>query len=129
MDGFRPLPMNSRECVRTSRRYQVRLPGPLASELESFGGQHGLGISSAIRFLVGRGLEAEADGQRPSDPPQDSPAALASLAAAEHAVLMVASVLPEGERRMRSLAERATVAAGERLALFRLTGDSGEERR
>ena len=49
----------------------------------------------------------------------DSPAALAALTAAEHAVLMVASVLPEGERRMRSLAERAGVAAEERLALFR----------
>ena len=111
--------MNSRECVRTSRRYQVRLPGPLASELESFGGQHGLGISSAIRFLVGRGLQADADGQRPSDPPQDSPAALAALAAAEHAILMVASVLPEGQRRRRELAVDAAIAAEERLALFK----------
>jgi hypothetical protein len=41
---------------------------------------------------------------------------------------MVASVLPEGEHRMRSLAERATVAAEERLALFQPAGKGGEER-
>ena len=35
---------------------------------------------------------------------------------------MVASILPEGERRMRSLAERAAEAAEERLALFRRPG-------
>jgi hypothetical protein len=120
--------MNSRECVRTSRRFQVRLPAPLASELESFGGQHGLGISSAIRVLVGRGLQAEADGLRRAYTAQDSPAALAGLAAAEHAVLMVASILPDGDRRMHSLAERATEAAAERLALFQPPSGSPEER-
>jgi hypothetical protein len=114
--------MNSRECVRTSRRYQIRLPAPLASELESFGGQHGLGLSSAIRLLLGRGLQAEADGRRHANTPQDSAAALAGLAAAEHAVLMVASVLPEGQRRMYELASEAAVAAEARLALFREPG-------
>ena len=81
-----------------------------------------------MRFLVGRGLEAEAHGATRSDTPPDSPAALAALTAAEHAVLMVASILPEGEQRMRSLAERATEAAGERLALFQPPSDSPEER-
>jgi hypothetical protein len=120
--------MNSRESVRTSRRYQVRLPAHLVSGLASFANQHGLGISPAIRMLVGRGLLEEAQAQNPSDPPKDSPAALAALTASEHAVLLVASVRPEGERRMRSLAERATVAAGERLALFQPASNDGEER-
>jgi hypothetical protein len=44
---------------------------------------------------------------------------LAALIASEHVVLMVASVLPEGDRRMRSLGERAALAAEERLALVR----------
>jgi hypothetical protein len=126
-DGFRALPMNSRESVRTSRRYQVRLPAPLASDLESFAEQHGLGLSTAVRLLVGRGLRVETEGRAAIDRPQDSPASLAALAAAEHSVLMVASVLPEGERRMRSLAERATEAAGERLALFQPSSDRTEE--
>jgi hypothetical protein len=49
----------------------------------------------------------------------DSAAALAALTAAEHAVLMVASVLPEGQRRLRELSPAAATAAAERLALFK----------
>jgi hypothetical protein len=49
----------------------------------------------------------------------DPPASLAALVAAEHAVLMVASILPEGEHRMQELAAQAARAAEERLALFR----------
>ena len=106
--------------MRTSRRHQLRLPAPLGSELESYARRHGLSLAAAIRLFVGRGLEAESHG--PSAP-QDSPAALAGLVAAEHAVLMVASVLPEGERRMRELGARAADAAENRLALVR---DSGQ---
>jgi len=113
--------------VRTSRRYQLRLAEGLALELESFAREHGLGMCASIRTLIERGLEADSQNSTPKAP-RDSPAALAALTASEHAVLMVASVLPEGERRMRSLAERATVAAGERLALFQPASDSGEER-
>ena len=51
-----------------------------------------------------------------------APAALAALTAAEHAVLMVASVLPEGQRRMRELGAQAPAAAEERLALFKDLG-------
>ena len=47
--------------------------------------------------------------------------AMSALVAAEHAVLMVASVLPEGERRMRELATRAVAAAEERMAEFEET--------
>ncbi|HVC77473.1 MAG TPA: hypothetical protein VND96_13255 [Candidatus Micrarchaeaceae archaeon] len=75
----------------------------------------GLSLSATVRKLVSAGLSLDSVAVGSSD----SPAALAALTAAEHAVLMVASVLPEGERRMRSLAERAGVAAEERLALFR----------
>jgi hypothetical protein len=74
-------------------------------------------MGPTIRLLVRRALEPDAD--KAAAHPDESPAALAALAAAEHAVLMVASVLPEGERRMRSLGERAIQAAEERLALFR----------
>jgi hypothetical protein len=49
----------------------------------------------------------------------DSPSTLAALTAAEHAVLMVASILPEGQRRMLELAPAAAAAAEERLARFR----------
>ena len=105
--------------MRTSRRYQVRLGLPLQTTLENFARQHGLGLCPAIRYLVGRGLEVEVSRLEGGETPGESAAALAALTAAEHAVLMVASVLPEGERRMRSLAERAAEAAEERLALFR----------
>jgi hypothetical protein len=107
--------MNRRESVRKSRRYQVRLDERLSSELETFATTHGLGSVPAIRLLLSRGLKAEGSD---ANSPQDSPAALAGLVAAEHAVLMVASVLPEGERRMHELAPQAAVAAEERLAVM-----------
>ena len=47
----------------------------------------------------------------------ESPLLLATLLAAEHAVLMVASILPEGERRRQELAARAAVAARERVGI------------
>jgi hypothetical protein len=107
--------MSTREGVTISRRYQLRLPPTLDSELEAFARQRGLGLGPAIRLLVGSGLSM-------SETSADSPAALAALIASEHAVLMVASVLPEGEQRMRSLAERAAGAAEERLALVKESG-------
>ena len=111
--------MNIREGVRTSRRYQVRLSPPLYADLEAFATAHGLRLGSAIRLLVSRALADEA---HPTNPSEESPAALAGLTAAEHAVLMVASVLPEGQRRMRELAPQAAIAAEERLSLFREPG-------
>ena len=114
--------------MRTSRRYQIRLGLPLQAGLETFAQQHGLALCPAIRYLVGRGLEVEASRRDGGEPPGESAATLAALTAAEHAVLMVASVLPEGERRMRSLAERAAEAAEERLALFSRPSAEGERR-
>jgi hypothetical protein len=111
--------------VSTSRRYQLRLSAELALELEGFAQRLGLSLGQAIQLLIGRSLHADAQATPVWSP--DSPAALAALTAAEHAVLMVASILPEGERRMGSLAQRATEAAGERLALFRPPSPSPEE--
>jgi hypothetical protein len=113
--------------VRTSRRYHFLLQPELRAELESYAAQRGWSLADAFRSLVVIGLQSER-GQALASP-ADSPASLAALTAAEHAVLMVASILPEGERRMRSLAERAAQAAEERLALFRpRASDSGDER-
>jgi len=103
--------------VRTSRRYELRLASPLSSDLEDFAQSHELGWGPSIRLLIRRGLELEAR-SRQTALPSDSPATLAALTAAEHAVLMVASILPEGEQRMRALAERAGQAAEARLAAF-----------
>lgn len=104
--------MTIREGVSASRRFHLALPADLEAELAGFARQHGLGLGPAMRLLAGQALQL--GGPEPSE----SPAALAALAAAEHAVLMVASILPEGERRMRELGQRATLAAEARLSLF-----------
>ena len=95
-----------------SRRFHLLLPAELEAQARAFGRGAGLGLSAAIRLLVARGLQAKLAGS------SREPALLATLAAAEHAVLMVASILPEGERRRRELGQQASVAAEERLALF-----------
>jgi plasmid stability protein len=112
--------------VRTSRRYHLLLPPELEADLKIFARQHGRSLADAFRSLAAIGVAAER-GETLATPP-DSPAALAALTASEHAVLMVASVLPEGERRMRSLAVQATLAARERLALFHLPSGGTEDR-
>lgn len=106
--------------MRTSRRYHFLLPADLRAEVETYGRQRGCSLADALRSLATIGLLTER-GQALASP-AESPASLAALTAAEHAVLMVASILPEGERRMRSLAERAAEAAEVRLALFRRPG-------
>jgi hypothetical protein len=79
--------------------------------------RHGLSLAEAIRSLADRSLTAETTGNSASL--SDSPASLAALVAAEHAVLMVASVLPDGEQRLHELGPQAAVAAEERLAMVR----------
>jgi hypothetical protein len=106
--------------MRTSRRFHLLLPLELEADLRSFARQRGLSLAEGLRFLAACALRAE--GGEPSTGVLDSPAALAGLAAAEHAVLMVASVLPEGQRRMRELSAAAALAAEERLALFKGSG-------
>ncbi len=77
-------------------------------------------ISVAARHFIEAALKRSSTAQADADDHRS--VGIAALIAAEHAVLMVASVLPEGESRMRALAERATEAAEERLALFREAG-------
>jgi hypothetical protein len=79
-------------------------------------------VCPAVRLLVAKGLRAEAQSLKAPEGSRDSPATLAALTAAELAVLMVASVLPEGQRRMHELAPDAALAAEERLALFKESG-------
>ena len=99
--------------MRTSHRLHIGLPLELKTEIATFAAERGLGLGAAIRLLVTQGLRPDV---RHTE--QASPAALAALTAAEHAVLMVASILPEGEQRMQALAERAAQAAEARLAVF-----------
>ncbi len=100
------------------RRLQVRFASAELELLAQRAGRNGLSLSAAVRELVSSALS--------TDPPtatvSDSPASLAALLAAEHSLLMVASVLPEGERRMHELNAQAAVAAEARLALFRESG-------
>ena len=101
--------------MRTSHRYQLRVAEPLSSDLETFAQARGLAVCPAIRLLLMQALNSDAGRMVAAD----SPASLAALVAAEHAVLMVTSILPEGDQRMRELASQAAAAAEERLALFR----------
>jgi|SRR6202049_2717835 hypothetical protein len=105
--------------MSTSRRFHLSLPAELEAAIATYARGHGLGLGPAIRLLVGTALEPNSSRAIP-----DTAVLLASLVAAEHAVLMVASILPEGERRRRSLATAASEAAEERLAFLR---DSGSD--
>jgi hypothetical protein len=106
--------------VRTSRRYHLWLPTELEAGLRSYAQPRGWSLADALRSLASIGLLTEHS--RASGSQSDSPAILAALTAAEHAVLMVASVLPDGQRRMHELSPEAARAAEERLAQFRESG-------
>ncbi len=95
----------------------IRLPATLAAALLACASTQGMTVSATARRLIGVGLEASS-GTR-VDGRDHSTVAISALVAAEHAVLMVASILPEGEERMRALAARAIQSAEERLTLFR----------
>ena len=103
--------------MRTSRRYHFLLPADLEVDLKIYAHRRGLSLADAIRSLTVIGLITER-GETPRSH-TDTPGTLAALTAAEHAVLMVASVLPDGQSRMRDLGAQAAIAAEERLALFR----------
>ena len=112
-----PCSLNSKEGVSASRRFHLYLSSELESRLRRFASRRGLALAVALRELAALGLEA-AD-QPPHLQPIESPGTLAALVAAEHAVLAVASVLPDGERRIQELASQAATAAEARLAMFR----------
>jgi hypothetical protein len=96
------------------RRTTVRLSPRLHADLAAFARRRGLGLAPAIRLLVGRGLEN--DGV--------PTATLATLVASEHAILLVASIIPDGARRVREAAPHAIAAAEERLAMFEGTAEA-----
>ena len=114
-DGFAVGSMNSKECVSPSRRFHLLLPLDLEGRLRDFAASRGVALAVALRELAAQGLASyagETDSRR-----AESPLLLAALLAAEHAVLMVASILPEGERRRQELAAQAAVAAQERIGM------------
>ena len=74
-------------------------------------------MSTAARQLIEAALERELVSE--SAATDRGLVSLAGLVAAEHAVLMVASVLPEGQRRMLELAPQAVAAAEQRLTSLR----------
>jgi hypothetical protein len=96
-----------------SRRINLRLEAEQHAAVVAYGHRHGLRPSPAARHLISEAMQTVTPGGN-----EQPAAALAALVAAEHAVLMVASVLPEGESRMHALAARASEAAEERLAMF-----------
>ena len=101
----------------------VRLNRPLFGALRDYAERNGLGLSSAIRALASQALrDLESRGEKTT--PEESSVSLSALVAAEHAVLMVASVLPEGERRRRELGALAIQAAEDRLDA--LDGQAGD---
>jgi hypothetical protein len=102
--------------VSTSLRHHVRLPGDLRAELEAFAADHGLGLGSAIRLLVAESLKRRSVSVDDQEPSLASTAALAALIATEQTALMVASILPEGEQKWRSMAARAAQLAEQRVA-------------
>ena len=107
--------MNSKEGVRPSRRFHLHLSAELETRLRDFARRRGMALATAIRELAAEGLDRS--DRQPGLADLDSPVLVATLVAAEHAVLMVASILPEGERRKRDLAHEATVAAEERIRM------------
>lgn len=102
--------------VRTSRgrRLQVRFTLDQRAAIAARAESSGLSQGAIVRQLVAAALKSDAGVEA-----ADSPLGIAALVAAEHAVLMVASVLPDGERRMHELGPKAAAAAEERLVLVR----------
>jgi hypothetical protein len=98
-----------------SHRLQVRFDAGLLGRIRERSRTTGQSLSAIVRQLVASALSFDTE----PGPRLDSPAALAALVAAEHAALMVATVLPDGQRRLHELAPQAAVAAEERLAMFR----------
>ncbi len=99
----------------TGHRLPVTFTAAQRAAIADRAAARGQSLSTTVRQLVAAALTFDTEpGPRP-----DSPATLAALVAAEHAALMVAAVLPDGEHRWRETAAQAAVAAEERLAMFR----------
>jgi hypothetical protein len=114
--------MSFRGYVSAKRRVHLQLPSDLERELRAVGQELGIGLGPAIRVVVGRGLDRD-EHQRPC---RDCNAAVAALIAAEHSLLVVASILPQGKSLIASLCAEAGAAAEQRLALIEAAGPEGE---
>jgi hypothetical protein len=105
--------MSFRGDVSARRRVHLLLPAELEAELRAVGRVHGIGLGPAIRVVLGRGIDrgpvAEAS--------RDCEAGLAALLAAEHTLLVVASILPGGRSLIDGLAADAAAAAEQRLGV------------
>ena len=100
-----------------SSRIGLRLSVQEHGLLAGFSRDYGQTTAAAARFLLVRALTRDPDQTLLA-------AALAALVAAEHAALMVASIIPDGEDRLLSLADMASEAAQRRLASFTEPPDS-----
>ena len=98
-----------------ARRLQVGFTTAQRAAIVEQARHGGLSLSATVRQLVSAALSLEPS----TGGKADSPASLAALVAAEHAALMVATVLPDGRRRMQELGAEAAAAAEERLAMFK----------
>lgn len=102
-----------------THRLQTKVRPAQAERVAAYAQAHLLTTSAALRVLLARALE--------EDPLRTTEqVALASLVAAEHAVLIVGALFPEGDERPRRLAEQALQAAERRLAQLadRLTAEA-----
>ena len=108
--------------MSAKRRIHLQLPSDLEREVRSVSQQHGVGLGPAIRILVRRALDRNG-GQQPC---RDCAAAVAGLIAAEHSLLVVASILPQGRSLIAGLAADAAAAAEQRLALVEEREPSSE---
>ena len=99
---------------RRAHRLQVRVDDRLLNDVRERAAQTGQSLSSVARQLFATALRPDQE----QTERRESPAALAALVTAELATLMIASVLPDGERRMRQLQAQAVTNAEERLAAF-----------
>ncbi|HEX2681252.1 MAG TPA: hypothetical protein VHQ03_08155 [Candidatus Dormibacteraeota bacterium] len=99
--------------MSAKRRVHLQLPSDMEQEVREVGRQHGVGLGAAVRVLLRRGLDTEGTFGRSC---HDCAAAVASLIAAEHSLLVVASILPQGRSLIVGLAADAATAAAERLA-------------
>ena len=104
--------------MSAKRRIHLQLPSDMEQAVRAIGDELAIGLGPAIRLVLSRGLGTAEDGKTCPG----CAAALAALVAAEHAVLMVAAILPEGQRRMRELAPQAAAAAQDRLSRLRESG-------
>ncbi len=114
-----PLQPRIQTTAAGRRSLHVRLDDALLRGIQAFAAEGGLGLSSAVRLLTARALRQSQPGSNQAVSGDETAVSLAALVAAEHSVLMVASVLPEGQRRMHELAQEAALAAEARVALFR----------